>query len=410
MSITISQSNSILRGMVDLPSSKSECNRLLILRALSKGKIRIENISDARDTKILQAALASDELEINIGDAGTAMRFLTAYYCAAGEHKILSGSERMCERPIGILVNALRDIGFDINYLKSEGFPPLEIIPTDHSKLKSKVSIAGNVSSQYISALMMIAPVLEGGLEITFTTEVSSRPYIDLSAKLMQDAGIELMTSADNIHIPAQSFKPIKLHAGADWSAASYWCSMAAIAKDAEIMLRKLSMETSQGDVQIVKWAEKLGVDFETIYDGICVRTGRAGNSVCHFDFTDHPDLAQTVIVLCAAKNIKATFSGLQSLRIKETDRIMALQNELLKFGVKLEEIRDGKFELTGRLTMSDQIIDTYNDHRMAMAFAPLALLGPITINDPEVVEKSYPGFWDEMQKVGFEITSNIPR
>ena len=409
MSITIHHPGSVLRGSINLPLSKSESNRILILQALSRGKVMAGEVSNARDTKLLQQALASGAQGIDIRDAGTAMRFLTAYYCAAGLHKILSGSERMNERPIGILVDALRDIGFNITYLQKEGFAPLEIIPVDQSNLKGEVRIAGNVSSQYISALMMIAPVLEKGLTIIFTTSLSSKPYIDLTAKLMRDAGIESEMKENSIHIPHQPFEELTMPTGADWSAASYWFSMASLAKDAKLTLQKLNLDSFQGDKQIATWSNYFGISIEPNPHGLMLHSNHSDqtnqeNQSQLFDFTHYPDLAQTVIVLCAARNITATFTGLQSLRIKETDRIAALQNELQKFKVKLEEVKEGLFQLSGTFHMSHQTIKTYNDHRMAMAFAPLALLGKITIENPEVVEKSYPDFWKEMEKAGFEI------
>ena len=434
MSITISHPTGVLKGRINIPLSKSESNRLLILQALSKGKIKVDEsgLSDARDTRLLQAALASDDMEINVEDAGTAMRFLTAYYCANGQHKILTGSERMQERPIGILVSALRDIGFNIQYLKNEGFPPIEIMPTDLSILKNEVSIAANVSSQYISALIMIAPILPDGLTIHFTTALSSAPYIGMTLELMSDIGLYSGWIDGSLQIGHQDFRNDHKSAMGDWSAASYWFSMAVLAQEPELILKDLNADTYQGDAKIAVWSGGMGVsmrlaefggyylykptdsnptsDFYLVYPDSSgtlyahKHSDSSENSTLHFDFTDHPDLAQTMIVLCAAKNINATFTGLESLRIKETDRIAALQNELRKFGVQLTESDKGKFELSGTFTMSHQTIKTYNDHRMAMAFAPLALLGEITIENPEVVEKSYPSFWEQMSKVGFKI------
>lgn len=416
MSITISHPTGILNGRINLPLSKSESNRLLILQALSKSKVELGALSEARDTKILQSALASDKVEINIEDAGTAMRFLTAYYCATNQHKILTGSERMCERPIGILVDALREIGFDIKYLNKDGFPPLEVLPSDHSQLKSEVSIAGNVSSQYISALAMIAPTLTNGLEIYFASAISSRPYIDMTIALHAKAGIQSSWLENSIRIAHQDFQKCNIEPSADWSAASYWFSMAAFAKKADIILGALTPNSAQGDKVIAKWCKNSGVETTQSLDGIILNCNNSANpenptnTSLHFDFTHYPDLAQTMIVLCAAKNVKATFCGLESLRIKETDRIAALQNELQKFGVRLYEIANGAFSLDGSFIMSHQTVSTYNDHRMAMAFAPLALLDKITIENPEVVAKSYPDFWQEMKQVGFEITLNIPQ
>lgn len=420
MNLTIQHPSSMISGQVDLPLSKSESNRILILQALSKGKVRVEHLSDARDTILLQEALRSDEKKINVKDAGTTMRFLTAYYCATGQHKIVTGSERMCERPIGVLVDALREIGFKIKYQGKDGFPPLEILPCEHAKLKSEVHIAGNISSQYISALAMIAPVLPGGLEIHFTSAVSSRPYIDMTITLLGKAGIQCSWQENSIRIARQEFQECIIEPSADWSAASYWFSMAALAKKSDIILSDLTFESAQGDEVIAEWCEKLGVRVERSLEGLRLYSGdqkfsdnpihhtNHTNNGLHFDFTDNPDLAQTMIVLCAAKNINATFSGLESLRIKETDRIAALQNELLKFGVKLEDDNNGIFHLSGTFVMSNQVIKTYNDHRMAMAFAPLALLEKIGVEDADVVVKSYPNFWKEMMGTGFEITSDI--
>ena len=422
MNFIISYPSGILNGSVDLPLSKSESNRILIVQALSKGKVGVEHLSDARDTKLLQEALRSALSEINVKDAGTTMRFLTAYYCATNQHKILTGSERMCERPIGILVDALREIGFEIKYLGKDGFPPLEILPCDQSLLKREVHIAGNISSQYISALAMIAPTLPNGLEIHFTSAISSRPYIDMTIALLGEAGIQCLWQENGIHIAHQEFQKCSIKPSADWSAASYWFSMSALAQKADITLKDLTFQTAQGDKMIAEWCETLGVKVDQTKEGLRLHSSdqtffdnhihpnNLSNHGLHFDFTDNPDLAQTMIVLCAAKGVFATFSGLQSLRIKETDRIVALQNELLKFGVRLEDRGDDVFHLTGTFVMSNQVIKTYNDHRMAMTFAPLALLGKISIGDPDVVVKSYPNFWKEMASAGFEITSDTPQ
>ena len=413
MNFIISHPTGILCGSIDLPLSKSESNRILILQALSKGKVGVGHLSDARDTKLLQEALSSADKEVNVKDAGTTMRFLAAYYCATNQQKILTGSDRMCERPIGILVDALREIGFEVKYLSKDGFPPLEILPCDQSRLKSEVHIAGNISSQYISALAMIAPTLPNGLEIHFTSTISSRPYIDMTIALLGKAGIQCSWMENSIRIANQDFQKCSIEPSADWSAASYWFSMAALAQKADITLNDLTFESAQGDKMIAEWCEKLGVKVTQGHDGLILSAVNSDDPIhpdnltnpgLNFDFTDNPDLAQTMIVLCAAKGISATFSGLQSLRIKETDRIAALQNELLKFGVKLEDVGNEVFHLSGTFAMSHQVINTYNDHRMAMAFAPLALLGKISIDDPDVVVKSYPNFWKEMASVGFEV------
>ena len=401
--ITISHRDSRLQADVHLPTSKSETNRLLIMQALSGGSISVENISDSLDTRRLIDALASQEVEVDIGDAGTAMRFLTAYFCVRGMHRIITGSGRMHERPVGVLVDALRELGFNIKYLGTEGFPPLEIIPVDINSIRSEIHMPGNISSQYITALLMIAPVLPRGLTIHFTTPLVSEPYVHLTLDVLMRAGISYIEGYESIHVSHQHFASVTLAASMDWSAASYWYTMAALAERADVTLRGLSLTAPQGDKRIAEWAAQLGAD--TLSTGVGINLSHSGTvDATAFDFTDQPDLAQTIIVLCAARNISPVFTGMDSLRIKETDRIMALQNELAKFGVKLVEKSKGTFTLEGIFHMSHQRIHTYGDHRMAMAFAPLAMLGTITIEDADVVEKSYPAFWKEMKKAGFEI------
>lgn len=399
--LTISHTRRKLRGEIKLPTSKSESNRLLILRALSGGALHVENLSDSLDTQMMINGLASKDIQITIGDAGTAMRFLTAYFCATSQYKIISGSDRMHERPIGILVDALREIGFKVEYKGKEGYPPLEIIPVPLTQTKREVHIAGNVSSQYITALLMIAPVLPHGLTIHFTTPLVSQPYIHLTLDVLLKAGISYIEGSQSIRIGRQHFAPVTLIASMDWSAASYWYAIAALSDACELNLRGLTLGAAQGDKKMAEWGALVGVDTMSTSSGVMLSCSDAATSAA-FDFTNYPDLAQTIIVICAAKNIKATFTGMDSLRIKETDRIAALQKELIKFGVKLVEETHGVFVLEGTFTMSHQTICTYNDHRMAMAFAPLALLGTITIEEADVVAKSYPGFWEEMKKVGF--------
>ncbi|MBS1594276.1 MAG: 3-phosphoshikimate 1-carboxyvinyltransferase [Bacteroidetes bacterium] len=399
--LTISHTRRKLRGEIKLPTSKSESNRLLILQALSGGELHADNLSDSLDTVKMKEGLASKELNINIGDAGTAMRFLTAYYCATSQYKIISGSDRMHERPIGILVDALREIGFKVEYKGQEGYPPLEIIPVPLTQTKREVHIAGNVSSQYITALLMIAPVLPHGLTIYFTTPLVSQPYIHLTLDVLLKAGISYIEGSQCIRIGRQRFAPVTMIASMDWSAASYWYGVAALADSCELNLRGLTLGAAQGDKKMAEWGALIGVNTMQTGSGVTLNCTEAATSAA-FDFTNYPDLAQTIIVICAAKNIKATFTGMDSLRIKETDRIAALQSELQKFNVRLLEDTPGVFMLEGTFAMSHQTIRTYNDHRMAMAFAPLALLGTITIEDADVVAKSYPNFWEEMKKMGF--------
>jgi 3-phosphoshikimate 1-carboxyvinyltransferase len=408
MNINISHPGGEIKGTINLPASKSESNRLLILQALSQGAVKARNLSDARDTDLMQAALTSGNGIIDVRDAGTTMRFLTAYFCATGQHKVLTGTERMCERPIGILVDALREIGFKINYKKNEGYPPLEIMPCDMQQLKNDVHLAGDISSQYISALLMIAPILPGGLTLHFTTHISSAPYVEMTLSLMAQAGIAYTRDGDSILIARQDFKPKAISASADWSSASYWYSVAVLARSASIKLKGLSLSAPQGDKKIAEWMLSFGVETKQEDDGILL-TKKASAKITipvgmNFDFADYPDLAQTLIVICAAKGIDATFTGMDSLRIKETDRIAALESELAKCSVSLVEKEKGIFALSGSIAISAPGIVTHGDHRMAMAFAPLSLLGSMTILNGEVVNKSYPDFWKDMAAMNFKI------
>ncbi len=390
-----------LSATIQLPASKSESNRLLILQALSNGNMKIVNFSTANDTLLLQKALNSKSLIVNIDDAGTAMRFLTSFYAMRNEHKIVKGTERMHKRPVHDLVEALHQIGFRINYLGQPGFPPIEIIPVNLVSLNNKVTIDGSISSQFISSLMMIGASLPNGLEITITGEVASKPYILLTAALMRKAGIESDINFPVITIAKQEYKTTVLSAGDDWTNASYWYSIVALSPSAEIVLEGLEEDSPQGDKVLLEWGNYFGVKSE-FKNGILQLSKTNVNlpNQLHFDFTPHPDLAQTIIVLCAAMRINATFSGLNSLRIKETDRIAALQTELKKFDVTLVEKDNCIFTLEGKFVAQPVTIETYNDHRMAMCFAPLAVLAPITITDPSVVSKSYPDFWVQMGKV----------
>ncbi len=404
MNNTLSNPNIVathLSATIQLPASKSESNRLLILQALSGANLKIINFSTANDTLLLQKALNSKSLIVNIDDAGTAMRFLTSFYAMRNEHKIVKGTERMHKRPVHDLVEALHQIGFRINYLGQPGFPPIEIIPVNLVSLNNKVTIDGSISSQFISSLMMIGASLPNGLEITITGEVASKPYILLTAALMRKAGIESSINFPVITIAKQEYKTTVLSAGDDWTNASYWYSFVAISHSTELILEGLEEDSAQGDKVLLEWGNYFGVKSEfrqgalhlSKFENIAIES-------LHFDFTPHPDLAQTIIVLCAAKGIQATFTGLNSLRIKETDRIAALQTELKKFEVELVEKENGIFTLAGIFVARPVTIETYSDHRMAMCFAPLAVLTPITFSDPLVVLKSYPDFWVEMGKV----------
>jgi len=401
------QKNSTLQGEASLlPSSKSVSNRALILNALSGNQSVVSNLSSARDTQLMQRLINSHDSTIDVMDAGTTMRFLTAYFGITGKKKVLTGTPRMKQRPIGLLVNALRDLGVTIRYMENEGFPPHETLGfTPHEK--RVISIPGNVSSQYISAIMMIAPLLPGGLTITLEGKVGSRPYIEMTAGLMADFGVKPEFSGTTIQIQPGAYKPTRFSVEADWSAASYWFAFTALAEKAEITLPNVSLKSLQGDRVIVDIMKKLGVEvrFEAA-KAFLTKTNH--QSLLEWDFTHCPDLAQTVLPVCAAKGIRGKFTGMESLRIKESDRTAALQIELKKFGADLIEVEPNSWLLTpGNITEVSQLeFDTYHDHRMAMGLAPLAALTNLEIKNPEVVNKSYPGFWEDMKKVGFTLTA----
>ena len=404
-SIRIQKTSKISGTPFQLPSSKSISNRALVLNALSGNSTRsvLRNLSEARDTRLMQALINSPETTINVLDAGTTMRFLTAYFAITNQHKILTGTDRMKQRPIKLLVDALREIGAVIDYLEIEGFPSIEVKGFAGQKAKS-VQIPGNVSSQYISALMMIAPKLAEGLTIELAGNVGSWPYIKMTGSLMAQFGVACEFESDSIKIPTGSFTSTELTIEADWSAASYWFAFVALAKEANITLKNVSMQSLQGDRVIVEAMEKLGV--QSAYENnSLILTKKSSASSIEWDFKDCPDLAQTILPVCAAKNIRGVFTGLESLRIKETDRIAALQNELAKIGAAVIE----KENTWALIPNADNILPakadfaTYHDHRMAMGLAPLATLMEVTFDDATVINKSYPGFWQDCESVGLK-------
>lgn len=342
---------------------------------------------------------------LDVIDAGTTMRFLTAYLAITGQEKTLTGTKRMCERPIKLLVDALRELGAGIEYKEKEGYPPLAIKKFEKKNAKTNhISIRGDVSSQYITALLMIAPVLPKGLILELEGKIGSKPYIEMTLNLMKIFGISSEWKDNIIKIQNQEYKPASYKVESDWSAASYWYSIAALSKKATIEIRGYNKKSFQGDHVVSSIMEKLGVHSDFTDKGVILRKTDKVVKSFEQDFTDCPDLAQTVAVVCAAKGVECTMTGLESLRIKETDRIVALQNELQKFGSDLVEvIPDTQFKIkNSQFKINNQSVATYKDHRMAMAFAPLALLGNITIESPEVVEKSYPHFWEDLKTAGF--------
>lgn len=386
---------------INLPASKSISNRALILNALSYSPFEIENLSDCDDTRVLINVLNSNDYRFDVGAAGTSMRFLTAFLAkTVGEWRI-TGSERMKNRPIKLLVDALNSLGAKIEYLEKEGFPPLKIYG---SALKGgHICLNGGVSSQYISALMMIAPYMQQGLKISLEGEVISIPYIRMTINMMQDFGIKVEFQNNEINIKPQVYSPVPFQVESDWSAASYWYEILSVAREGKITLRGLKKDSCQGDSRVAEIFESLGVSTEYTKHGV-ILTPDEKLPVKHLtlDFKNIPDLAQTIAVTCCLKGITFDFTGLQSLKIKETNRIEALINELRKLGYVIHEPAEGQLAWNGEKCLMNENpeISTYDDHRMAMAFAPAALLHPLTIRHPEVVSKSYPGFWNDLRLI----------
>jgi 3-phosphoshikimate 1-carboxyvinyltransferase len=403
MTLFINKQKDFKNIEIELPASKSISNRVLIIDALAKGNSQIHNISSARDTQTMLRLLKSKEYILDVIDAGTTMRFLTAYLSITNQKKILTGSERMKQRPISILVDSLCELGAQIDYNENVGFPPISINDFKDNQLKT-ITIKGNVSSQYISAILMIAPLLKHGLNIILSGKIGSRPYIDMTLAVMKSYGVNSVFNGNDISIAPQQYIPTNYTVEPDWSAVSYWYSFVALSKSSEILIKDLRLPAIQGDSVLVDIMTQLGVKTTFNNKGALLSKIPSVKSFV-YDFTDCPDLAQTIAVICSAKGIQATFTGLESLRIKETDRISALQNELTKIGSKLEEKSDHwTITPSHKLPIKRVDFETYEDHRMAMAFAPLALLMDVTIEDENVVKKSYPSFWTDLEMVGFTL------
>jgi 3-phosphoshikimate 1-carboxyvinyltransferase len=405
----VSKPDKTLKGSITLPGSKSVANRALVIHALSYSPYPIENLSDSDDTRVMEKVFNSNTNHFDIGHAGTAMRFLTAFLSQIVGEWTLTGSERMKQRPIGILVDALNKLGTRIEYLENEGFPPLKIYG---SHLKGCIlELDGSVSSQYISALLMIAPTLEGGLTLRLKNKIMSRPYIEMTLKLMEQFGVKSAWKGNEIRIAEQSYKARPFSVEADWSGASYWYEMAVMAEDVDVELIGLTTESLQGDAQIAKWFEQLGVDTIATGKGSrLVKNNKPLPKNLNLNFIENPDVAQTFAVVCVMKQIPFHFTGLETLKIKETNRIAALQDELAKFGARITEPAHGELKWDGTFPLEKQAvpeIETYHDHRMALAFAPACqIYGPVAILDPMVVTKSYPNYWEDLKKVGFGIES----
>ncbi|MBR4048069.1 MAG: 3-phosphoshikimate 1-carboxyvinyltransferase [Bacteroides sp.] len=400
-----------LSANIQLPASKSISNRALVLHALGQGTTLPQNLSDCDDTQVMIRALDGLPPHINIGAAGTAMRFLTALLSVTPGTRTITGTERMQQRPIRLLVDALRSLGAEIDYAANEGFPPLRI--TGKSLQSNPIALAGNVSSQYISALLMIGPTLPDGLQLQLTGDIISRPYINLTLKLMHDFGAEAAWSSPNtIEVKAGGYRDTHYFVESDWSAASYWYQMMALCadKDSTVELQGLFADSYQGDSRGATIFRKLGVETTFVGNNVQLKKTAQRAERLDEDMVDIPDLAQTFVVTCCMLGIPFRFTGLQSLKIKETDRIEALKTELGKLGYLIKDEQDSILSWDGERCTPEAhpVIATYEDHRMAMAFAPASLIvSQITIAHPEVVSKSYPAYWNHLQQAGFSIVND---
>jgi 3-phosphoshikimate 1-carboxyvinyltransferase len=396
-----------IHGDVILNGSKSIANRALMIQALCKDPFQISNLSNADDTKVLQGLLQSSADVLDAGAGGTTFRFLTAYLATCdGREVVLTGSQRMQERPIKVLVDALRVLGADIEYVNREGFPPLRIRGKQLSG--GKVHIPADTSSQYISALLMIGPLLKNGLQLHLEGEIVSLPYILMTIRLMQYFGADCHFDGQVVRVNEGAYRGRDFFVEADWSAASYFYSMAMLADDADLILRGLSPESVQGDAVV---AEIFSPWISTSYGDNCIRLKKRvqveAPEIFRYDFIECPDLAQTVVAAMAVKGISCELRGLKTLLIKETDRVAALDQELKPFGVSFERTGEHTWFLdASQLRIHDQLqVKTYEDHRMAMSFVPLALVtGQVKIEEPNVVSKSYPAFWEDCRRLGFKI------
>jgi 3-phosphoshikimate 1-carboxyvinyltransferase len=403
MTIRLSHPVKTAKGEIILPASKSISNRLLIINALSGGRLVIRNLSDSEDTKVLVRAIRDKSGVKDTGPAGTAMRFMTAYLAVTPGRWLLTGTERMKERPVGKLVDTLLEMGADIRYRGKHGYPPLEI--NGRYLQGGTFRIDSNISSQFISALLLIAPTLKKGLRLELENTTISSAYIRLTLAIMAQCGIRSEWEGNVIRIEQQEYLPAEITVEPDWTAASYWYAIASLAQTVDLKIRDLKRYSVQGDSVISALFSDLGVRTEFIDEGIQLIRSEFQAGEFNYDFTDNPDLVQTLAVLCSLHGIRFRMDGTGTLRIKETDRILALMNELKKFGVNIETSGDGSWiSWDGNIDscLENIEIETYHDHRMAMAFAMAAWkVREITIRDPQVVNKSYPGFWDDLRKTG---------
>ena len=402
----LSRNKRSIKGIIEIGGSKSESNRLLMLREYSSD-FKITNLSKSDDTKTLVNALANTDKIIDVNHAGTAMRFLASYYASKLNSKItLTGSDRMKNRPIGILVDALRDLGAEIEYKEKEGYPPLRII--GKNLMGNEVSLPANISSQFISSLMMLGVKIDNGIKLNLEGNIASKPYILMTKKLMDKIGCNVVINNNEIVI-SRNYKSLNkiVEVESDWSSASYFYSIVALSSDAEITLKIFKRDSIQGDSIVSKIYQKLGV--ETMYkeDSIIISKNKMSNlpDSLKLDLSDTPDLAQTIAVSCLGLGIECELSGLDTLKIKETDRIEALKKEFIKLGVDGITTSDNKIYFRGDQKLNNNIkISTYQDHRMALSFAPLAVIIDISIESPNVVSKSFPDYWEDLKTLGFKI------
>tara|TARA_Y100001970_G_scaffold49337_1_gene62527 strand:- start:39224 stop:40450 length:1227 start_codon:yes stop_codon:yes gene_type:complete len=405
MNLEIFHPSKVCNGVINIKGSKSISNRLLFLQSVYP-KINIINISNSEDTDVMKKALKSKNSLIDIGHAGTAMRFLTSYFSTVKDREIiLTGSKRMQERPIKILVDVLKKIGANISYEKKEGFPPLKIIG---SNLKSKyIFLSANISSQYISSLILLAPNLDNGLKIKLNGEITSAPYIKMTLEILKELGINSFFENNIITIlPKKEIKSISYKVESDWSSASYFYSIIALCEEGEIVLNNFNKKSLQGDSCLVQIYDLLGV-LSKFDNGKLILSKKKieVKNELNLNLIDSPDIAQTIAVTCFGLGLKCNLKGLHTLKIKETDRLVSLKNEITKLGSEVR-ITDNSFHLNkiNKKNSKSCLIKTYNDHRMAMAFAPLSINYPIQIEDFEVVKKSYPDFWSDIENIGFNI------
>lgn len=393
------------QGIVQLPASKSISNRVLIINQLSESSQPVRNLSDCDDTRVMLNALNTTNPEVDIQAAGTAMRFLTAYFASTPGQRVLTGTERMKKRPIQILVDALVALGAQIDYTGQPGFPPLRL---NGKKLRGgEIELDGSVSSQFVSALLMVAPTMQQGLRLRLTGGLISKPYVQLTVELMKQFGVAVQQQGDTFVVIPQPYAPVPFTVESDWSAASYWYELVAFSNDAQIELPGLHANSLQGDAAIARLFEPLGVETVFTQTGVLLkRKQRALPELFKANFVDIPDMAQTFVVVCAQLGVPFLIEGLQSLQIKETNRLAALCAEMRKFGYLLTELNGCALAWNGNRTepTPSPVVATYDDHRMALAFAPLACGNPngVRIADPGVVSKSYPNFWDHLASVGF--------